>query len=135
MNRYQRRAFALEQRRKKQAEESGPGAHCHKLVASVAKEAAGCLYNDLMADNVLFAEWKKQNPGANAKALESRFIAKQWGKCLAFARATLAQLLQSPIEESLKEEILDALILDNSLVRGRGRPDALIPGLHHQMEH
>ena len=95
-------------------------AHCHKMVAAVAKEAAGNLYEVVMGDNKVFEEWKRQNPDATQKQLENRFVEKNWGKCLEFARATLATMLSSAtISEKVKDEIVDALVKDNQLVRGR----------------
>lgn len=97
------------------------GAHCHKLVAKIAREAAGELYEKVMSDNLVRAEWKRQNPECTDKQLESRFIEKNWDKCLGFARATLATMLTQPIEEGLKSDIMEALILDSTLTRGRVR--------------
>lgn len=92
---------------------------CHKMVAAVAKAAAGELYDTVMGDNEVFSAWKRQNPGATPKQLELRFIAKNWSKCLPFARATLATMLNGPLEEHLKDQIVDALSKDASL---RPRP-------------
>ena len=95
-------------------------AHCHKMVAAVAKEAAGNLYEVVMGDNKVFEEWKRQNPDVTPKQLETRFVEKNWRKCLEFARATLATMLSSStISEKVKDEIVDALVKDNQLVRGR----------------
>ena len=95
-------------------------AHCHKMVAAVAKEAAGNLFDVVMGDNAVFEEWKRQNPGATQKQLENRFVKKNWGRCLEFARATLATMLSSStISEEVKDEIADALVKDNQLIRGR----------------
>jgi hypothetical protein len=94
-------------------------AHCHKLVAKVAQEAAGELYERLMGENLFFEEWKRQNPGLSPKALESRFISKNWGRCIGIARATLALLLRSPLDSKAKEDIMEALVLDSTLKRGR----------------
>ena len=95
-------------------------AHCHKMLRKVAQELAGQLYEMLMSDNVLFEEWKKGNPGLSMKALEVRFIAKFWGKCLGEARATLALLLRDQtLPDQVKEDIMEALVLDASLTRGR----------------
>ncbi len=93
--------------------------HCHKMVAKVAQEAAGELYERLMGDDQFYSEWKRQNPEASAKTLERRFIAKNWGKCIPFARATLALMLRSGIDEGLKSEIVEALCLDATLMHGR----------------
>lgn len=98
-------------------------AHCHKLIAKTAKEAAGQLYELVMSDNTVRDEWKRQNPGASDRELELRFIAKNWGKCLGFARATLALMLRSPMEEALKLEVVEALALDATLMRGRGQSE------------
>src|SRR5271167_3416969 len=97
-------------------------AHAHKLVASVAQEAANELYDTTMSDNLLFDLWKKQNPGANAKLLRKRFVAKNWGKCIPFARATLETMLTKPIDDATKEVIMEALVLDNTLLAGRASP-------------
>ena len=88
----------------------------HKLVAAVAREAAGQLYEKLMGDNELFLEWKRQNPGASPKQLERRFIAENAGKCVAFARATLAAMLRSPgLDPATGDMIMEALALDQTL--------------------
>jgi hypothetical protein len=96
-------------------------AHCHKLLAETAKAMAHELYDKMMLDNEWYAIWKRRNPGANALALESRFVAKNWGKLVPQARAILGQMLGNPsLDPSQAEQIYDALVLDNSLVRGRG---------------
>lgn len=95
-----------------------PG-HCHKLVRSTAQAAAGELYDLLMHDNALHDEWKQQNPGLTEKQLASRFIATRWPACIPFARATLATLLTKPIDDDVKESIMEALALDATLIRGR----------------
>ena len=95
-------------------------AHCHVQVREVAKAAAGELYERLMGDDYYYQTWRKQNPECNAKELERRFVEKNWPKCIAFARATLTQLLTQPnVPESTKAQILDVLCKDNSLIRGR----------------
>ncbi len=103
-------------------------AACHKEIRSVAQAAAGELYDSLMsASNELFLEWQRQNPGLSPKALESRFIAKNWPKCIDFARGTLAHMLTRPdISEDSKEHILEILILDNSVPVGRTPPSRAV---------
>lgn len=93
-------------------------AHCHKLVKKIAQEAAGELYETLMSDNLLFTEWKRQHPGLGSKQLELRFVAKNWGRCLDFARATLGQMLNSELDLASKDAIMEALVLDASLQPG-----------------
>ena len=96
---------------------------CHKQVAHTARAACGQLYEALMQDNTLYGEWKRQNPNLTAKQLESRFIAKNWPRCIEFARATLAHMLTlNDVPESVNEEILEVLVLDNSVPVGRTPP-------------
>src|SRR5215469_14833945 len=95
-------------------------AHCHKQVREVARAICGELYETLMGDNEFFATWKKQNPGVGASVLEKRFIDKNWGQCLKQARKALAMVLTSPTtSEKMKEEVMDILEKDQSLMRGR----------------
>jgi len=109
------------------ATQATSGAHCHQLVASVAVNAAAELYETLMGDNVMYEAWRKRNPGAGAKALARRFISDNWGKCIPVARTTLAAMLRDPtIAESLKEQIVEALALDSSLMKGRQNPAQVV---------
>jgi len=94
-------------------------AHCHILVATTAQENCRLLYGALMSNNAFYAEWKRQHPGASAKGLEKAFVAKFWSRGVEVARATLAHMLTLPLEEDLKSTIAEALILDNTLIRGR----------------
>ena len=100
--------------------------HCHKLVAKQAREACDELYELMMKDNVMYSAWRQQNPGANDRELRRRFVVRNWGKCIPFARTTLARMLTMPINESLKSQISEALILDAALVRGRGGSGILL---------
>ena len=89
---------------------------CHVKVKEVAVAAAGELYETMMGDDRFFAAWKKQNPGANAKELERRFVDRNWPKCLDFARHTMVLMLRQPdVSEKVKDEILDVLEKDKSL--------------------
>ncbi len=97
------------------------GTACHKMIRDVAQEAAASLYEVVMGDNLVRAEWKRQNPGLTEKQLLSRFISKNWPRCIPFARATLATLLTKPLDTASKEAIMEALVLDSTLTRGRGR--------------
>lgn len=115
LNRKQRRAMGI------------PGAmarhgHCHKLLKEVSMKAAAEHYEELMsASNWSFEQWKLSHPDLAGEALQAAFVEEHWGKYLGFAKATLAQLLTSPtLDEAAKSDIYDALVLDNSLQRGRG---------------
>jgi hypothetical protein len=89
---------------------------CHAKVMEVAKAAAGELYESMMSNDAFFKAWKKQNPGMGPKQLEARFIEKNWGSCLEFARATLTVMLTRPdVAEEMKEEIMLVLEQDQIL--------------------
>lgn len=100
---------------------------CHAKIAEVARAAAGELYESMMSNNVFFDEWRKQNPGCSPKELEDRFIRKNWGQCIDFARSTLTLMLtRDDIEEAMKEEIMvileqDQLIRDKRIAYPRSR--------------
>jgi hypothetical protein len=98
---------------------SRPSKHCHRLIASTAMDMASELYEELMKDNEWYRRWKAKNPGASSKALFTRFVNKTWPTLIGDARAMLAQMLARPIDPKLKETIEDALLLDNTLLRGR----------------
>jgi hypothetical protein len=95
--------------------------HCHWQIADTAKAMAGELYETVMANNQVREQWVKSNPDCNAKELERRFVAKNWHKCVAAARSTLAAMLTGPYDEALKEQIHTALVLDQSLRFGKGQ--------------
>jgi hypothetical protein len=97
--------------------------HAHEQVAETAKEFAHELYDALMRDDVLYAEWKRQHPGVSSKRLEELFVKKNYSKCIPAARATLALMLSHPgTDPEVKVKIHEALVLDSSLVRGRAKP-------------
>lgn len=98
-----------------------PTGHAHKLVRETAVAMAHELYDTMMTDNEWYRLWKAQWPDEDGKQLELRFVAKNLSRLLPQARAVLAQMLRSPgTNEGMKEEIYEALVLDNTLIRGRG---------------
>lgn len=98
-----------------------PSKHVHKMVAETAKTMCHEVYDALMQRNDWYALWKSQHPNLSSSvALEEAFVRKNWGKYVDGARATLAGMLSSPLDETLKESIMEALMLDNTLLRGRG---------------
>lgn len=102
-------------------------AHCHKQIRTVAKEACALHYEMLMSSsNVVYQMWKKQHPGLNAKKLQQAFVNKHWSKCIELARSTLGALLTQPIDERTKEEIMQVLVLDSTLIRGRQTPAIVV---------
>lgn len=95
-------------------------AHCHKQIREIARAIAGELYEKLMGENQFWEVWKKQNPDATRVELERRFVDRNWGRCIGQARRALAMMLTDPsVSEAMKEEAMDVLEKDASLVRGR----------------
>lgn len=95
--------------------------HVHKQIAEVAKAAAAELYETVMGDNLVYSIWRSRYPNLGPKALQRKFVEKNWGKCVGFAKTTMAHMLTLPtIDEKMKEDIMEVLILDGSLLRGRG---------------
>jgi len=88
----------------------GKGAHAHKLVAKTAMEMAQEVYekNASRSD-----DFYKKYPD------REEYVSSCWALYLDAARATLAQLLTTNMEENLKEEIHEALVKDATLRRGR----------------
>src|ERR1700733_6082412 len=93
--------------------------HCHKMIAEVAQAMAHECYDALMQRNDWYDLWKRQHPGLSGKALESRWVKEKGGTFVPGARATLAGMLQTGIDSMLKEQIMEALLLDNTLIRGK----------------
>ena len=102
------------------------GAHCHLMVAKVAQDMTRVLYGAMMENNKLYAEWKRQHPGASARGLEDSFVKQYWPNAIAGARATLAHMLTLPGDEALKDQIAEALILDKQLVKGRANGQMIV---------
>ena len=88
----------------------GKGAHAHKLVAKTAMEMAQEVYEKNAGKSNDFYE---KFPDREA------YVSSCWALYLDAARATLAQLLTTNMEENLKIEIHDALVKDATLRRGR----------------
>lgn len=87
----------------------GKGAHAHKLVAKTAQEMAQEIYEQNASNNKFYEEYPDRES----------YVSACWPLYLDAARATLAQLLATNMDESLKSEIHDALIRDATLRRGR----------------
>lgn len=96
-----------------------PSKHAHHLVHSTAVGMAHELYDTMMGDNEWYGQWKALNPGISPKGLEDRFVAKNLGLLVPQARAMLAHMLRTSVDDILKEQIYEALLLDNTLIRGR----------------
>jgi hypothetical protein len=97
-------------------------AHCHVQIREAAKAAAGHLYERLIGDPRYYEAWRKQNPECDPQELERRFVEKNWPKCVAYARKSLAEMLKrSDVPETAKAQIADVLAKDQSLISGRAR--------------
>lgn len=77
---------------------------CHKLIRKTAQDFARAQYEELAKDNRFYA----QNPSM------ARFVAVSWGMYVPLARATLIRMLSSSIDETLKRQIYEAIILEKS---------------------
>lgn len=110
--------------------------HCHKRIRDVAVALAEANYEELMNNNLLYDAWKKSHPGMGPKSLSKLFVRKKWGLYVELARATLVGLLTQPnnpsIDEKEKEEIMEILALDSTLIRGRVHPKILAGTLAKQ---
>jgi len=82
---------------------------CHALVRKTAIEFAQALYEALATNNKWYAANKDR----------AAFVNSRWPLLLPKARATLAEMLKRPIDERLKAEIREALILDHGIRRNR----------------
>lgn len=81
------------------------------MVAETAKKLAAAFYEECAKrSNSWYAKFPKQED----------FVNKQWGLWLKLARQALAEALKSEtLDQDQKEKIVEALLLDNTLVKGR----------------
>lgn len=97
-----------------------PKGHCHFLVAKVAKEMAGTVFEEkAKQSNQEYLALREAYPDKTSAQLQKMFIAKNWYLFVPAARSILAQMLRSPIEDAMKADIEEALIKDNALRFGR----------------
>ena len=82
-----------------------PNSYCHRLIRDTARSMAEEIYEVGASDN----DWYEKYPDRKA------YVKAAWPLLIEEARATLARLLTTPINEKLKEQISEALILDNTL--------------------
>ena len=78
----------------------------HELIASTAKEMAGCWYEEAAHDNEFYHFYPKQD----------QFIKREWHRFIEAARQTLVKMLgETMTPEWQKEQIADSLIKHASL--------------------
>ena len=78
------------------------------------------LYDVMMQDNEWYSVWKKCQPGMSVKGLETAFVRRNLAQLIPKARAILAAMLAGPYDDGMKDKIHEALLLDWTLIKGRG---------------
>lgn len=95
-----------------------PGLNAHKLVAATAIEMAQALFEEFMQDNALYGAMKAKY--RTEKACRRRFVKQVAPKFLEEARRALSNMLiQEHVSQMAKDEIYEALILDNEMRANR----------------
>lgn len=93
--------------------------HAHKLIRDTARGMAEVVYESIMKDNNIYANWKAMCPELEPDLARKRFVILLYPRLLEEARHTLAQMLDKSYPEVLKEQIHDALVKDNLFREGR----------------
>jgi hypothetical protein len=96
--------------------------HAHEAVYAQAKELCLSAYEALMGENEIFAAWRASHPGFSRRHLELAFLQAFTFRFVPAARAMMAARLQAPLDAATKDALYEALLLDATLLRGRGRP-------------
>jgi hypothetical protein len=89
------------------------------MVKETAVAMAHELYDHMMQDNGWWQAWRSQWPGLTGPQLEEKFVARNLAALVPQARAALAGMLRTTADETVKESIYEALVLDATLIRGR----------------
>ena len=100
--------------------------HAHEAVSVQAQELCLAAYEALMAENEIWEAWRQSHPGASRRGLEKAFMTAFTFRFVPAARAMMAARLQAPIDDAAKDAIYEALLLDATLMRGRGRGQGLL---------
>ncbi len=116
LNRHERRKYGLAS---KPAAPGTSGAHVHFEVKKVAEGLAHVLFEEMMRNNAVYAQFKEQHSEMTSAEMEAAFVAHLWPQLIEQARATMAAMLRGPYDDAMKEQILDILVKDQTLVRGR----------------
>ena len=103
--------------------------HAHTLVVETARDLTLASYEAVMSNNGVRAEWKRRHPGATELGLQAAFVKRYLRAHIAPARSTLALMLSGPYDDAFKAKIHEALIMDNTLVRGRNPPIGVTPNV------
>jgi len=95
------------------------GIHAHYRVVDMAKDLCMASYEAAMGNNTVRKAWKDRHPTFTERQLQVAWLAKHLAAHIAPARAILAGMLNSGIDENEKAKIHEALLKDNFLTRGR----------------
>jgi hypothetical protein len=98
-----------------------PSSHAHWRIRDMAISMGHELYDQLMQDNNLNNQWKSRFPNLNSEQRETMFVQQNMSRLLPQARAMLTGMLNNCEDDSLRDAIYEALILDATLVRGRAQ--------------
>lgn len=93
-----------------------PHAATHELIRDTAVEMAEALYEECAKRS---NEWWAERPD------RKKWVQETWPLLIEEARSTLAKMLSGPLPDNLKEQIFDAISLDNTVRSGRGIQIAL----------
>ena len=105
---------------------AGRKLHAHQAVYVQATELCMSAYEALMAENEIWVAWQTSHPGFSHRHLELAFLRAFTFRFVPAARAMMAARLQAPLDDATKDAIYEALLLDASLMRGRGRTPTLV---------
>lgn len=92
-----------------------PRRYCHEMVKETAQEMAGAAFEVLASDNTRWAKMKTMCPELSAADTQKVFVGKLWPHLIEQARTTLAKMLTGPLPDLVKDQIHEALVLDNEL--------------------
>lgn len=84
---------------------NAPNSYCHKLIRQTARAMAKEVYEVNASDNEFYLKYPDRK----------RYVAASWGLFIEDAREALAKLLTTGLPESMKDEIAEALVLDNTM--------------------
>lgn len=88
---------------------------------------AGASFEEVMRDNDRWKFWQELCPELTASSGQKVYVDLAWPHLIEQARATLATMLNGHLHESLKEQIYEALVLDNELrLRHEGKRSNLL---------
>jgi len=102
--------------------------HAHEAVFRQAQELCLSAYEALMAENEIWAAWQQSHSGFSRRHLELAFMKAFTFRFVPAARAMMAARLRAPLDDATKDALYQALLLDATLMRGRGRPQGLTSG-------